>query len=59
MPTGSGKTFTFCEAAKRHFAENRTKVLILVHRTELLQQAYNSLGERTFKNRKGNKANTT
>lgn len=53
MPTGSGKTFTFCEAAKRHFAENRTKVLILVHRTELLQQAYNSLGERTFKIEKG------
>jgi superfamily II DNA or RNA helicase len=48
MPTGSGKTFTFCEYAKRHFAENITRVLILVHRNELLQQAKNSLGEKCF-----------
>jgi len=48
MPTGSGKTFTFCEVAKRHYAENITSVLILVHRQELLQQAKNSLGERCF-----------
>lgn len=48
MPTGSGKTFTFCEVAKRHYAENITSVLILVHRNELLQQAKNSLGERCF-----------
>ena len=49
MATGSGKTFTFCELAKRHFAEHVEKVLIVVHRTELLNQAYNSLGERCFR----------
>ena len=49
MPTGSGKTFTFCEIAKRFHAENVKKVLIIVHRTELLNQAYNSLGERCFR----------
>lgn len=49
MPTGSGKTFTFCEIAKRHFAEHMTKVLILVHRAELLDQAFKSLGERCFR----------
>lgn len=48
MPTGSGKTYTFCEYAKRHYAENITRVMILVHRQELLQQAKNSLGERCF-----------
>jgi superfamily II DNA or RNA helicase len=53
MPTGAGKTFTFCELAKRHYAENVTKVLIVVHRQELLQQAFNSLGERCFKVEKG------
>lgn len=39
MPTGAGKTFTFCEIAKNHFIENVTKVLILVHRQELMLQA--------------------
>jgi superfamily II DNA or RNA helicase len=53
MPTGSGKTFTFCELAKRHFAENISRVLIVVHRQELLQQAYDSLGERCFRIEKG------
>lgn len=53
MPTGSGKTFTFCEIAKRHFAANATRVLILVHREELLKQAYDSLGEMCFKIQKG------
>ena len=48
MATGSGKTFTFCEIAKRHYAEHITPVLILVHRTELLNQAKNSLGERCY-----------
>jgi superfamily II DNA or RNA helicase len=56
MPTGSGKTYTFCEIAKRHFTENIQKVLIVVHRQELLQQAYKSLGERCFKIEKGVKA---
>ena len=53
MPTGSGKTFTFCELAKRHFAENISRVLIVVHRQELLQQAFDSLGERCFRIEKG------
>ena len=48
MPTGSGKTFTFCEIAKRFFAIEVKKVLILVHRTELLEQAKRSLGEKCF-----------
>jgi DNA or RNA helicases of superfamily II len=49
MPTGAGKTFVFCELAKRYFLTDIKKVLILVHRKELLKQAYNSLGERCFK----------
>lgn len=53
MPTGSGKTFTFCELAKRHFAEKVEKVLIIVHRTELFNQAFESLGEKCFKIEKG------
>ena len=53
MATGSGKTFTFCELAKRHFTENVEKVLIIVHRTELLNQAHKSLGERCFRIEKG------
>lgn len=53
MATGSGKTFTFCELAKRHFTEKVEKVLIVVHRTELLNQAYKSLGERCFRIEKG------
>ena len=48
MPTGSGKTVTFIEIAKDHFAETTQRVLMLVHRTELLQQAQKSLGERVF-----------
>lgn len=53
MATGSGKTYTFCELAKRHYVENLERVLILVHREELLQQAYDSLGERCFRIEKG------
>ena len=49
MPTGAGKTFVFCELAKRFFLTEIKKVLILVHRKELLKQAYESLGERCFK----------
>ena len=48
MPTGSGKTYTFIEIAKDHFAETTERVLILVHRTELLEQARKSLGEKCF-----------
>jgi superfamily II DNA or RNA helicase len=53
LPTGAGKTYTFCELAKRYFVEHVQKVLIVVHRQELLQQAYNSLGEKCFKIEKG------
>lgn len=53
MPTGAGKTFTFCEVAKRYFTEHIEKVLILVHRTELLGQAKKSLGERCFSIERG------
>jgi superfamily II DNA or RNA helicase len=53
MPTGSGKTFTFCQIAKDFFIENIQKVLILVHRTELLEQAQQSLGEKCFRIEKG------
>ena len=49
MPTGAGKTYVFCELAKRFFLTEIKKVLILVHRKELLKQAYESLGERCFK----------
>ena len=45
LPTGAGKTYTFCEIAKRFFASEIKKVLILAHRTELLTQAKNSFGE--------------
>ena len=48
MATGSGKTVVFTELAKRHYAEFITPVLILVHRKELLKQAFNKLGERCF-----------
>ena len=53
MPTGAGKTFTFCEVAKRYNENNNKKVLILVHRTELLEQAKRSLGQRCFAIEKG------
>ncbi len=48
LPTGAGKTFTFCEIAKRFFILEVKKVLIIVHRTELLEQAKRSLGEKCF-----------
>lgn len=53
MPTGAGKTFTFCEIAKRYFIQNKKKILILVHRSELLEQAKKSLGEKCFSIEKG------
>ncbi len=42
MPTGSGKTFSFSYITKLT-VENNKRVLILVHRVELLRQASNSL----------------
>jgi superfamily II DNA or RNA helicase len=53
MATGSGKTYTFCEIAKRFFIEKVERVLILVHREELLKQAVESLGERCFQIKQG------
>jgi superfamily II DNA or RNA helicase len=44
MPTGSGKTTTFCEAALRAAARGR-RVLILVHRRELLKQTSRTLSD--------------
>jgi superfamily II DNA or RNA helicase len=49
LPTGAGKTYTFCEIAKR----SNKKTLIIVHRTELMNQAKNSLGEKCFLIKKG------
>ncbi len=49
LPTGAGKTVVFCEIAKRYFLTEIKKVLILVHRKELLEQAYTALGEKCFK----------
>ncbi len=42
MPTGSGKTRTFSELAK-HFDDRHQRVLLLVHREELLWQARKTL----------------
>ena len=42
LPTGAGKTVIFSELAKE-FVDLDKKVLILVHRRELLQQACNKL----------------
>lgn len=42
MPTGSGKTHSFSYITKLT-TENKKRVLILVHRVELLRQASNSL----------------
>jgi len=42
MPTGSGKTRTFSELAK-HFDDRNQRVLLLVHREELLWQARKTL----------------
>jgi len=42
LPTGAGKTVIFSELAKE-FVNSGKKVLILVHRRELLQQACNKL----------------
>lgn len=42
MPTGAGKTFTFCAITALSLKKG-SKVLILVHRDSLLQQASNSL----------------
>ncbi len=47
MPTGSGKTRTFSELAK-HFDDRHQRVLLLVHREELLWQAKNTL-EKTLR----------
>ncbi|PZO38211.1 MAG: type III restriction endonuclease subunit R [Pseudanabaena frigida] len=47
MPTGSGKTRTFSELAK-HFYDRQQRVLLLVHREELLWQARNTL-EKTLR----------
>ncbi len=39
MATGTGKTWTSVRAAKRYIAERGKRVLFLVHRSELIEQA--------------------
>ena len=41
LPTGAGKTFTFCTLAKRYTLKG--KVHILVNRIELVEQTYKTL----------------
>ncbi|WP_212005772.1 DEAD/DEAH box helicase [Chitinophaga sp. HK235] len=43
LATGGGKTVTFSGLINRYLARNNKKVLILVHREELLQQARRTL----------------
>lgn len=43
LPTGSGKTFTFAGIVYRYVKRNNKRVLILVHRMELLQQTRKTL----------------
>ena len=45
LPTGGGKTVTFAGLSRRYLARNDKKVLILVHREELLQQSRRTLYE--------------
>lgn len=43
LATGGGKTVTFAGLIHRYLSKQQKKVLILVHREELLQQAYKTL----------------
>lgn len=43
LATGGGKTVTFAAITNRYLIKSQKKVLILVHREELLQQAYKTL----------------
>lgn len=44
LPTGGGKTVCFAHMASEHLAEHPgTRVLVLVHTDELVQQAYNKI----------------
>ena len=45
LATGGGKTITFAGLVNRYMARNSGKVLILVHREELLKQAHRALFE--------------
>lgn len=42
LPTGGGKTTIFCELARRHVARGE-RVLVLAHRSELVEQIASSL----------------
>ena len=48
LATGGGKTITFCSISNRYIQKSGKRVLILVHRKELLEQtrrtAYNAFG---------------
>lgn len=43
LPTGGGKTFLFSFLSKEFIGSSNKKVLILAHRTELIQQTVNTL----------------
>jgi len=43
LPTSAGKTVVFSHIIRRHLAEKQTKVLVLAHRGELLEQAADKL----------------
>lgn len=43
LPTGAGKTVIFAHLAARWRAENRSRVMVLVHRDELINQAVDKL----------------
>lgn len=43
LPTGGGKTAIFSFIAKRFIKENKQKVLVLAHRTELIEQTLSTL----------------
>lgn len=43
LATGGGKTVTFAAITNRYLIKSQKRVLILVHREELLQQAYRTL----------------
>ena len=43
LPTGTGKTVVFTNVGRTFASQSRKPILVLAHRTELLEQASNSL----------------
>lgn len=48
MPTGTGKTEVFCEIIKRFRNQKNQRVLVLVHRRELVEQIRKRLKEKFY-----------